>query len=143
MSQENVEIVRASQPVGVDFVTLFGDDDEWRAFVARLAPLLHTDFECVRTSVPGSGTYYGTEGLRMLSLDWLAAWAAYRTEIDDIIDCGDQVVVLHSSYGRLEGSTLEVKLSPGNVWTLRDGKIARVEYYAHRDEALKAVALEE
>ena len=41
------------------------------------------------------------------------------------------------------GSTREVKLSGADVWTVREGKIARIEFFSHRSEALKAVGLEE
>ena len=75
-------------------------------------------------------------------LDWLAPWAEYRTAIEQVIDCGERVLLLQRSSGRMQGSTQEVKLSPGVVWTVRAGKIARFEVYADRTQALKAVGLE-
>jgi ketosteroid isomerase-like protein len=59
------------------------------------------------------------------------------------VDFGDRVLVLVRSFGRLEGSTAEVRLSPANVLTVRDGRISRYDAYADRHEALKAVGLEE
>jgi ketosteroid isomerase-like protein len=76
-------------------------------------------------------------------LDWLAPWATYRAEAEEVIDCGDRVLVLRSVFGRLEGSAEEVTLTGAAVFTVRDGKIARIEGYADRDQALKAVGLEE
>ena len=58
-------------------------------------------------------------------------------------DCGERILLLQRSSGRMQGSTAEVKLSPGVVWTVRDGKIARFEVYTDRKQALKAVGLEE
>jgi ketosteroid isomerase-like protein len=63
--------------------------------------------------------------------------------VEVAIDCGEQVLLLQRSSGRLEGGTQEVKLAPGVVWTVRDGKVARFEVYADRAEALKAVGLAE
>ena len=41
----------------------------------------------------------------------------------------------------MEGTKHRVKLSPGVVWTVRDGKIARFEVYADRTQALAAVGM--
>ena len=94
-----------------------------------------------RPGLPGGKTYTGLEGFRESWLDWLAPYSEYRTEVEEAIDCGERVLLLQSSSGRLEGSTKEVKLAPAVVYTVRDGKIARVEPYADRAEALKAVGL--
>lgn len=44
--------------------------------------------------------------------------------------------------GRREGSTQEVELLGAAVWTIRNGKIVRAEFYPDRAEALEAVGLE-
>jgi ketosteroid isomerase-like protein len=36
----------------------------------------------------------------------------------------------------------EVELISGSVWSFRDGKIARVEFYANREELRAATGLE-
>jgi ketosteroid isomerase-like protein len=38
---------------------------------------------------------------------------------------------------------VEVSVLGGTVWTVRDGKIARVAFYLHRSEALEAAGLSE
>jgi len=146
MSQENVELVLSVQPApDVDVARQFRDDALWAAGVAVTAPIAHPEFECIVRGGPegDSRIYLGTEGMRQMFLDWLAPWASYRTEIQQAIDCGDQVLVLANTFGRLDGSTQEVALSSSDVWTVRDGKIARWEIYLSRSEALKAVGLEE
>jgi ketosteroid isomerase-like protein len=85
----------------------------------------------------------GLDGFRESWLDWLAPYAEYRTEVEEAIDCGERVLLLQRSSGRLQGSPKEVKLAPAVVYTVRDGKIARVEPYADRAEAFKAVGLSE
>jgi ketosteroid isomerase-like protein len=87
-------------------------------------------------------TYTGLEGLRASWLDWLAPWATYRVEIEEVIDCGEQVLMLVHDFGRRDESTEEVKSNNAAVWTVRDGKVARAEFYADRAWALKAVGLE-
>ena len=60
------------------------------------------------------------------------------------MDAGnDRVVVLVRDHGRLRGSNSEVENVGASVWTLREGKIARIEFHTNRAQALKAVGLEE
>jgi ketosteroid isomerase-like protein len=52
------------------------------------------------------------------------------------------VVVLVRDHGRLRGSEAEVESISASVWTVRDGKIARIEFHTNRSGALKAAGLE-
>jgi ketosteroid isomerase-like protein len=144
MSQENVELILRVQPAGdVDLVELHRDDEAWAAWIDKFALHAYPEFECVRPSVPGGKVYRGPDGLRALSLDWLTPWTTYRSVVEEAVDCGDQVLTVQRSYARLADTAQEIEFVPGNVWTVRDGKIARVEYYADRAEALKAAGLAE
>jgi len=142
MSQENVELVMALQrSAEEDFVQLIADDERWRQVAAAAAPVVHDDVVSVRPGIPGSKEYVGLDGFRALWLDWLAPWAEYRTAIEEAIDCGEHVLLMQRSSGRMRGSKGQVALSPGVVWTVRAGKVARFEVYADRVDALKAVGL--
>jgi ketosteroid isomerase-like protein len=68
-------------------------------------------------------------------------WLTYRTEIRQVLDAGDRVLVLVHDYGRREGLSEEVRVDGSGVWTVRDGKIARAEFFAHRSEAFTAAGL--
>jgi ketosteroid isomerase-like protein len=142
VSRENVELVRGLFPAEVDYVDFVRDDDVWAASSQALASSFQPDFEIVRPGAPGGKTYTGLEGARALWLDWLAPWATYRGKLGEMIDCGDRVLVFIQVLGRLEGSELEVENSTGSVWTIREGKVARVELYDSRTETLKAAGLE-
>ena len=145
MSQENVELVRRLQPLpSADLVTMFRDQDETGTLAESFPAFYHADCEFVMHIFDAApSTYTGLSGFRDGWRDWLAPWATYRTEIDDCIDLGDDVVVLVRDYGRRTPNTPEVNLIAAAVWTVRGGKIARAEFYSHRAEALKAVGLEE
>src|SRR4051794_5904278 len=142
MSQENVELVRSLQPQpDADLVTLFLDDGVLEA----LAPFFHEKFEVLGpngVTEHGEGNV-GLDGLRALWLDWLDPWESYRTEIEDVIDAGDEVVVLPRDHARRRGMEVEVSLMGATVWTVRDRKISRVAFYLDRAEALDAVGLSE
>ena len=142
MSQENVDLVMSLQRApDDDFVQLIRDDEQWAQLAEAVAPFVHADAETFRPGLPGGKTYTGLDGFRQSWLDWLAPWAQYRTEVNQAIDCGERVLLLQSSSGRLEGGTNEVKLTPAVVYTSRDGKIARFEPYADPADALEAVGL--
>jgi ketosteroid isomerase-like protein len=145
VSQENVEVVRGLQP-GPDFdiTQIVRDDDVNDAWVTVVAPFFHSDFECVMMSpTEGPRTYVGLRGLRTAWTDWTAPWAMYRSEVEQILDAGHRVVVLVRDFGRRQQSSREVAFRAAAVWTLRDAKIVRVEFYPDRHQALKAVGLEE
>jgi ketosteroid isomerase-like protein len=144
MSQENVEMVLRLLPApDVDLVVRVRDDDMWAAFSDAVAAFVHPDFEyVVRGIADEKTTYVGVDGLRDAWLDWFAPWVSYRTEIDKAVDLGgDRVLLLFHDFGRSRDSSEEVTFPSANIWTVRDGQIARIEVYAEHDHALKAVGL--
>ena len=71
------------------------------------------------------------------------AWAAIDEQVDQLIEAGDgQVVSVVTSRGRGRVSGAEVELVHAGLWTFRDGKIARVQWFATREEALRAAGIE-
>jgi len=61
----------------------------------------------------------------------------------DLIDADSQVVSVMQATGRGHGSGIEVEGELAWVWTLRDGRILRVEGDFDRASALEAAGLEE
>ena len=111
-------------------------------FAQAVAPFMHEDAEGAFVNPVGGGeTFKGLDGLRTAWVDWLAPWESYRAELEQGLDCGDRVVTFYEVFASPAGSTREVKLSGADVWTVREGKIARIEFFSHRSEALKAVGL--
>ncbi len=143
MSQENVELVRRLQPTPeTDLVALFRSEAGAERLTEVLGPFVHEDFVIDGAGIQAGGRV-GLEGLKAGWLDWLEPWETYRTEIEDVIDAGDDVVVLVRDYGRRRGLTGEVSIRGGAVWTVRNGKIARATFYTDREAALEAVGLRE
>jgi hypothetical protein len=147
MSNENVEIIRSVQPPsGTNLSGLFGENAEASGRFQGLASLLTPDCEVVGGDLRGGGGLgpggHGFAGLLAAWREWLRPWETYWTEVEDFIDAGeDRVVVLVRDHGRLLGSVSEVENLGASVWTLREGMIARVEFHADREDALKAVGL--
>ena len=66
-----------------------------------------------------------------------------RSETERIFPLGDMVVLLARQHGRMGGADNEVEALVAGVYLLRDGKVARAEFYADRAVALKAAGLRE
>jgi len=82
-------------------------------------------------------TYTGMDGLRDAWRDWLRHWASYRDEIEDVIDGGERVAVLHACYGRTSPGAPEITVRTATVWTLQDGRIVSVDFNVPYEEALE------
>jgi ketosteroid isomerase-like protein len=145
MSAEAVAIVRALQPApDVDLTELFvrgGGEAEAEASVAALAPGFTEDFVCVLHALSDEERP-GVRGLRESWLDWLEPWETYRAQIDEVLDGGDHVLVLGRDFGRRLGMDTEVELLASAVWTVRDGQIARAEFFTERADAYRAAGLD-
>jgi ketosteroid isomerase-like protein len=133
MSQENVEIVRRRY----EHLAATGEH-----FTETTAPDFVWDMSNFR-GWPEQQTYEGVEGARVFLRDWLEAWDDWEVEVEALHDAGDKVVALVRQHGRSKTSGLPVDMAYGQVWTIRDGVLARMEMYADPAEALQAVGLSE
>ncbi|MDQ3730130.1 MAG: nuclear transport factor 2 family protein [Actinomycetota bacterium] len=137
MSRENVEIVRGvieAHDRG-DFDAVFDVYDPAIEWHIGALPFTGSDFKPV---------YYGHEGVRSFWRTWLAAWETASFEYEEFHDAGHHVLTILSQ--RIRGRTSGVELewrSYGQVWTISDAKIVRVEFFLARAEAFEAVGLPE
>jgi ketosteroid isomerase-like protein len=81
--------------------------------------------------------------MREMWRDWLEPWETYYSELDDLIDAGDRVVVFAHDRARLPEVDREVGIIAGSVWELRNGRVTRVEFFRDRAETLAAAGLSE
>jgi ketosteroid isomerase-like protein len=103
---------------------------------------LDPEFEIHDHDIPDAGTYRGRDGWR----EWIAhfgeAWEDFGFEPQEYIDAGDgKVVLMARMWARGRGSGVSVEHVDGTVWTIRDGKTVRLDYYGSRVEALEAAGL--
>ena len=131
MSQENVENVR----VGYERFAATGD----------FVPVATADFvwDVSNLHWPGQQVYEGADGARTFLREWADAWEDWEMEADSFHDAGDRVVVLVRQRARSKSTGMPVEMSFAQVWTIRDGKAARMEMYSDPAEALEAAGLEE
>jgi ketosteroid isomerase-like protein len=97
----------------------------------------HTDPEL--TIEPG--VYVGHAGIRR----WFAGFEGFiddvRFEPDEFIPAGDRVLVPGRLVGRGRDSGIEAAQRLFQVWTLRDGKVVRLESYTDMASARAAAGM--
>ena len=117
-----------------------------RAGLDALLEHFHPDSEYDVTAAigPYAGMYYGRAAIRNFLADYFESWEYVRMDPEDFIEVGeDHVVVLLRMHMRGKGSGVEVEAQTINVWTMRDGKAARLAVYNDKSEALEAVGVSE
>ena len=131
MSRENVELVR----------TVLGG---WaRGDFRAGSDLLAEDFEWKqRPDAVEPGSHRG-ESVGAALRQLFDVWENYRIEAEEYIDAGDRIVVVGRARGSARGSGLELDQSVFFLWTARNGKLASIETFRDRGEALEAVGLRE
>jgi ketosteroid isomerase-like protein len=138
------QIVRALQPApDVDLIELFmrGDDAGAQAMIDGLADKFTEDFTAVFHGL-SSEPRQGVAGLRNAWLDWLEPWEAYRAEIESIrATTSGRVLVFSRDFGRRPGTGTEVELKGSAVWTVREGRVARAEFFTERTDAERVAGL--
>jgi ketosteroid isomerase-like protein len=80
----------------------------------------------------------GIDQYRHVDDEDLEAWDERRFEAEDFVDAGDCVVILQREYRRGKGSGVEVEAEIAILADLRDGRVARIQGYMDRGEAIEA-----
>ena len=138
MSQENVEIVRRSWELEVS-----ERHARAKALEAHAALLLETFDPDVVWNPVEEGPSYGLDAYLDYSRRWEAPWENLEMTTEEFIDAGDRVVVRAYLRGRGRESGVEVDTRFYWLYTLRGGKIIRVDEFTELEEALEAAGLRE
>jgi ketosteroid isomerase-like protein len=135
MSQEDVDLV-IGQFEGInvrDFATV---RDAWTEDMT-LVP--HSDvlglFGGVVTGKEAVGEFFA-DVFSQFASDW-------RAEVEESRDLGDRVLIVATHHARGRTSGLPYTAQNTYLYTLRGGKISRMEIWDDREEALKAAGLSE
>jgi ketosteroid isomerase-like protein len=134
MSRENLEIIRHAFEAFNEgdfsaFLDLYDED-----IVLRIAP----------PSIE-SGSFYGAKAVEDQYRRFFAPFGeSYRVEIEELIEAGDSVLVLHRARARGRRSGAEVEsVNQWGIFTMRGGRIIRIDQAADRKKAFEAVGLQE
>jgi ketosteroid isomerase-like protein len=129
MSQENVEIVRRVY----DALTRGDLDAAFRE--------MHPDVEMKFERAPGAGTLRQREAVKGFLEDYLSAFDSMVFEPEELLENGDQIVALVTRRARPRGSSGDMVVRNGHIWTVRDGTILSMSSFPDPEKALEASGL--
>ena len=122
----------------VDIVQQVGE--RWNAGDIEALLALYADDIVVQTGEhwPEQAPVQGKAAFRESIDEWLSVWESIEIETDQVEAYGDRVVVRGAwrSTGRLSGveGTMPIHI----VFTVRDGRIARLEWFPDHERAVAA-----
>lgn len=124
MSRENVEVVRR------------GHEGMQKGGVAAILDLLDPEIEW--RAAQDTKSHHGHEGVERSLDSWFEVWNDYAFDIEELVDAGDNVLVVINSRARGKGSGVLVENRYYRVCTVRNGKIIRMVEYSRKRDALEA-----
>lgn len=130
MPQENVELVRES-------IARF-------AATRRETGLAAPDFVWDMTTFrgwPDAAEYRGVDEFLEFFRQWSEPYDAWTIEVEDARGAGERVVAVVRQRGRLEGTDSWVEARYGALYTIENGRIKRVQWYATPEEAFEAAGI--
>jgi len=131
-----------------DVVASLEDDEEGARIESVFSRLAAPDFEVVMVGPeynPRQAQDFmgrGTPGFTEVWTEWTSAFENFRIDVEENIERGEKVLMLVTLNGRSKTGQVEVSQPAAAVWTVRLGRLARVEFHLDRERALKAVGVE-
>jgi ketosteroid isomerase-like protein len=134
MSEENVELVRS----------MYRQQGDPSRFLDLLDEEVVVDGSAIGLLPDHPALIRGKDAVVDYFRHYWASWEDYAEEPTEIIDAGDdRVLVVHYERGRGRGSGTPFECRSAALYTLRADKVARLQYFDTREEALEAAGLSE
>jgi ketosteroid isomerase-like protein len=141
-SKQNVELTRRAYDEGPVVLPLSPDDE--RALIERGFRDYYDERLEIRMPPDypeGEMVLKGRAGMARLFAMLRDTWTEFRFEPERFIDRGDRVAVLVRVIAKGGASGLATERRTAHIWTVRDGRLAAIQIYRDRAEALEAVGL--
>jgi len=114
------------------------DEAFWANDFSAFPAIYHEDVEAVNRSIfPMQNDFTGIEGFQRMRDEIIDAASNFRFEIQEFRRAGDRFAGLGQFRARGRYTRLVLRAPLAVVWTMRDGKITRVEAYLSHGRALR------
>jgi ketosteroid isomerase-like protein len=131
MSQENVEFIqKASDAL---------QKGDLQRVETLLEAALDPGFEY--QSLALDQVHTGLSGMRAFFADMREVWRDYDQQIEELVDLGDDIVVVLRVSARGAGSGVPIAQQSVWLWTFRERRAVRAKAFRSKKEALEAVGL--
>jgi limonene-1,2-epoxide hydrolase len=135
VSQENVRLLRVLEDCTNRGRMSQRSDVEIRS-------LFHPDVKFLPLSAATEGAYQGIAGIERFIADNEAVFEEFETHYE-YLDLDERVLTWGTLRVKARQSGIDTDIPVGGVVEFREGKIVRWQAFGSKDEALKAVGLEE
>lgn len=88
--------------------------------------------------LPGGGIFSGVDSVLGFLRQWGDTFDELTVELEELIDAGDGRVVAVVHQKGVSKTGVAVEMHDAHVWTVRDGKVARIQMFLSREAALAA-----
>ena len=132
MSREHVAVIE-----GLYAATGRGDV---AAALAVIDPAIEINYRGVVPDLHGRDLH-GHAGIAEVMTTISGEFSDFEATPEEILDAGDEVVVVVFQRGVGRSSGVPVERRVGQVWTVRDGMAVRWQIFKDREEALAAAGL--
>jgi hypothetical protein len=102
----------------------------------------HSDVEFLPLRAVTEGAFHGIAGIERFVADTEETFETFEPRYD-FLDLGERVLTWGTIHVRARQSGIETDIPVGTVVDFRDGKIVRWQAFGSKEEARKAVGLEE
>ena len=113
-----------------------GDFETLDVFDPHVVFIMPPDF-------PDAGIYFGVEGVREYMYEFLRSWDRATIEAEEVIPGEGGVVVAVNQRASGSGSGAVTDFRYFHVWSLRAGKVIRLETIRKRADALGLIGVRE
>lgn len=133
MSRENVELVLAAvRGPRFDMRAMFSGDPYDQVDASILADDVEVSFQ----PRVDDATFTGLDGLAEGWAEWLSAWSSYEADVEDVIDAGDNVVMMVRLRGETRHDNVVIEQPAAVVFTVEGEKVVRLAFHLDRRQAL-------
>jgi ketosteroid isomerase-like protein len=109
-----------------------------------LAELMDPEIEYVNPAgAIEPGTRRGVSEFEQAVAKTFEAWEFWRAEVERVETAGDRVAVAVRYRTRGRGSGVDVEGVESALWTFRDGRVTRYEWFHGPDDAFRAAGVAE
>jgi ketosteroid isomerase-like protein len=113
-----------------------------RGDVQGALEFIHPDVEVhTGSELPDPQVYRSREGFLDNIREWSDIFEELRYEPEEIVENGDRLIVIVRVSGRGRGSGAGFEQRQAHVWTIRQEKAVRLEFYLDRAEAEQAAGV--
>lgn len=129
----------ASEAAAIGFADAITRCDRGAALV-----VCHPEIEFDSMLGIGGRTYRGHDGIREYFADIESAWDHWRVEVERAVEGPDgRVAIVMTMHARGQGSGLALAQRTAHIWTLRDGRLARNQFYRDPELALRDLGIQD